>query len=29
MSEGHRPIPNFDAGYDREAMDHLVELEAA
>lgn len=31
MSEdkGHRPIPNFDAGYDREAMDHLVEhLEA-
>lgn len=27
--KSHKPIPNFDPGYDREAMDHLVEhLEA-
>lgn len=23
---GHRPIPNFDPGVDREALDHLVEI---
>src|SRR5688572_10196757 len=25
-TNGHKPIPNFDPGHDREAMEHLVSI---